>query len=62
MKDFAWGLKYARLTHHSMNKAVTLFVALEEGCQEQGDWGPCFRAELLPKTAWFGERLPHGPG
>lgn len=62
VEDFAWGVKYAQLTHHSTNEAMTLFVVLEEGCQERGDRGPCFGAELLPKTAWFGGRLPHGPG
>lgn len=62
MEDFAWGLKYAQLMHHSMNEAMTLFVALEEGCQEQMDRGLFFGAELLPKTAWFGRRLLHRPG
>lgn len=41
--------KYAQLTHRSMNKAVNLFMLLEEGYQEQQDWGSCFGAELLPK-------------
>lgn len=62
VEDLAWGLKDVQLTYHLTNEAVTLSVVLEEGCQEREDQGPCFGAELLPKTAWFGGRLPHGPG